>query len=142
MKRVTVILSEKEYREVRTSAGLVPLSRWFKNLAIGGAEPSRAGTGDSIGHPRPDLGETPRAEMPTAPTKKEKSGRSKRIRSANVSGAKEVPVVGGGVAVSERVAGTERGRKKCVCQDSYEQHWDGGRCLADNCHCGKYEEEE
>jgi hypothetical protein len=33
-KRVTVILSDDEYAEVRTKAGEVPLSRWFRNLAI------------------------------------------------------------------------------------------------------------
>lgn len=34
-KRITVLLSEEEYAQVRNSAGLVPLSRWFKNLALG-----------------------------------------------------------------------------------------------------------
>src|SRR5216683_253228 len=33
--RVTVLLSNEEYAEVRMRAGLVPLSRWFKNLALG-----------------------------------------------------------------------------------------------------------
>jgi hypothetical protein len=33
-KRVTVILSDEEYAHVRKCAGLVPLSRWFKSLAI------------------------------------------------------------------------------------------------------------
>jgi hypothetical protein len=34
MKRVTVILSDDEYTQVRTKAGAVPLSRWFRDLAL------------------------------------------------------------------------------------------------------------
>lgn len=35
VKRVTVLLSEEEYAQVRISANKVPLSRYFKNLALG-----------------------------------------------------------------------------------------------------------
>jgi hypothetical protein len=34
-KKVAVVLSADEYARVRTMAGLVPLSTWFRNLAIG-----------------------------------------------------------------------------------------------------------
>lgn len=37
-KRVSVLLSEQEYTQVRSKAGLVPLSRWFKSLALGKEE--------------------------------------------------------------------------------------------------------
>lgn len=33
--RTTVILTDAEYAEVKRRAGLVPLSRWFKELALG-----------------------------------------------------------------------------------------------------------
>ena len=34
-KRVTVILSEDEYTQVRTAAGMVPLSAYLRGLAVG-----------------------------------------------------------------------------------------------------------
>ena len=33
--RITVILNDDEYAEVRRRANLVPLSAWFRNLALG-----------------------------------------------------------------------------------------------------------
>lgn len=36
--RVQVILTNEELVEVKKRAGLVPLSRWFKNLALGGSD--------------------------------------------------------------------------------------------------------
>ena len=35
MKRVTVILSDEEYVQVRREAGLIPLSAWFRSRVIG-----------------------------------------------------------------------------------------------------------
>jgi hypothetical protein len=40
--RVQVVLSEEEYAEVQARAGLVPLSAWFRALALGAKKPSRA----------------------------------------------------------------------------------------------------
>lgn len=37
-RRVTVLLSEHEYTQVRTSANGIPLSRWFRTLALAGKE--------------------------------------------------------------------------------------------------------
>ena len=37
MRRVTVILTADEYTQVRTKAGLVPLSAWFRSLALNGS---------------------------------------------------------------------------------------------------------
>ena len=36
-KRVQVILTDAEYKYVKQRAGLVPLSAWFRNMAIGSA---------------------------------------------------------------------------------------------------------
>ena len=53
VRRITVLLSEEEYTQVRSNAGLVPLSRWFKSLALGVKE-SRAKT-----NPIPDVQSQP-----------------------------------------------------------------------------------
>ena len=52
MPRVTVILTAEEYTQVRSKAGLVPLSAWFRSLALNGSKahkdvPRVAGNGSA-----------------------------------------------------------------------------------------------
>jgi hypothetical protein len=74
MKRnfqIGVFVTEEEYKRLKEAAGLEPLSSYCRRVLLYhktvGVEPRRAGTGDSVHRPRPDQGETPRAEMPTTP---------------------------------------------------------------------------
>jgi hypothetical protein len=39
LRRVTVLMSEEEYAQVRRNANHVPLSTWFRNLALGERKP-------------------------------------------------------------------------------------------------------
>ena len=49
LRRIAVLLSEQEYTQVRNMAGMVPLSRWFKNLALGsGVMPHAEGPAGSV----------------------------------------------------------------------------------------------
>ena len=41
MNRVVVLLKDEELAEVKNRAGLIPLSAWFRDLALGG-EPRKA----------------------------------------------------------------------------------------------------
>ena len=52
LMRVTVIMSEQEYALVKSKAGLIPLSRWIKDVVLnyGDAKP-RPGENLIVKHP-------------------------------------------------------------------------------------------
>lgn len=57
--RVVVLLSDEEMASVRERAGLVPLSAWFRALALSGKKVSRASdalpSSGSVNRPRREL---------------------------------------------------------------------------------------
>lgn len=116
-RRITVLLSEEEYTQVRISAGLVPMSRWIKNVALNGAEPRRverdqAKFADSdtsnpksrnAGNSNPAVGEvaTVSAEVPTAPNQ---NGKTEDHRAEDMPMVEEVPMVKRSARRSARVS--------------------------------------
>ena len=67
-RRITVLLTAQEYEQVCTKAGLVPLSRWFRSLALNGAEPPMAVNtslqGDSKSESAEKVAESTRSALP------------------------------------------------------------------------------
>ncbi len=52
----------------------------------------------------------------------------------------QVPVVTRDASRSERVPALGQAGRKCLCGDTWEEHWEGGRCRAERCKCGRFEE--
>ena len=85
-KRVTVLLEDDEYAQVRKSAGLIPLSRWFKSLALQslilGVVPKRESRAED--NPAQDL---PRVGSVPAPERR--AGVAKSISASRATRGKE-----------------------------------------------------
>lgn len=115
-RRVTVLLSEEEYTQVRRNANLVPLSRYFKSLALGVKQANVAA------NPIPDVQSKPairadagREFMPTRPT---------------------------AARLAATISGVTTGNKliRCMCGDLQSEHREGkGRCFGKNCACSVFE---
>jgi hypothetical protein len=90
VKRVTVLLTEEEYAQVRISAQNVPLSRWFKSLALNAKETNA------------EVDRIP--DVPRNPAIRADRGRESTATSA----LDRLPVLG------ERQAPAKRATKTCV----------------------------
>lgn len=111
VRRITVLLSEEEYTQVRSNAGLVPLSRWFKSLALGVKE-SRAKT-----NPIPDVQSQPAIRADA------------RRESVPTRLAAAIP----GLTTAAKLSA------RCVCGELRDLHLHGtGRCQDKTCACTQY----
>lgn len=73
MNRVVVLLKDEELADVKKRAGLIPLSAWFRDLAMGG-EPRRAGvaTGEIAIRARTESSSDSSGEIPLPPKSKKR----------------------------------------------------------------------
>ena len=59
---------------------------------------------------------------------------------ADVPRNKRVPVAKRSAPESQGISAPWQAGKRCLCGETWEQHWEGGRCLAEGCKCDKFEE--
>ena len=67
----------------------------------------------------------------------EQGGQDRKKRLPRAEG---IPVVRRGAGLSEPVPAFGQAGRKCLCGETWEEHWEDGRCRAERCKCGKFEE--
>ena len=114
-----MLLTEQEYTEVKSRAGLIPLSRWFKSLAI-----PREEDGPSTVQAEPERDGVPGVR---------KGGK------VRVAGRGANATVGASSGVSPKIGVPNP--KLCVNCDHLKIKHGGfkGACQVENCMCGGFE---
>jgi hypothetical protein len=107
MPRVTVILNEQEYAHVKSKAGLIPLSSWFRALALSSIELKPNG-GDALRSP------VQHAALPSETTT---SASVQRSSGGSASGEKHARK-----SDPEKVLGVKRGAPPKYCRHGLLGH--------------------
>jgi len=68
------------------------------------------------------------------------SERAEDHRAKELPRPKQVLAAKRSSGVSRSVSTPGQAGRKCLCGDTWEEHWEGGRCQAERCKCDKFEE--